>query len=244
MASHATSSQAGRLAVVIPTLNEEERIKRSVERAKPLVRSSERSEGWVIVSDGGSQDRTVEIAQSTAAHVVTGAPGRGVQLQRGAEHALQLGADCLLFLHADTEPGDGVGEAVRAALRGGAAGGGFLIRSPANTRGLLRLAPALVNRRTRRRKRPLGDQGQFASAQAFHKTGGFAPHPILEDLDFIHRLARCGPIHIPDGDGAWVLPDPRRFEQRGVLRTVLLNQLIFLMYYAGVSPAQLERLYR
>src|SRR5262245_52062188 len=81
-----------RLAIVVPTLNEEDTLRRHLPAA--LAAADE-----VVVSDGGSTDATVEVARSLGAHVVTGPPGRGAQLNRGAAEAT---ADILLFLHADT----------------------------------------------------------------------------------------------------------------------------------------------
>src|SRR4051794_9451872 len=142
-----------RLAIVVPTLDEEDTVRRYLPAA--LAAADE-----VVVSDGGSADRTVEVARSLGARVVTGPPGRGVQLNRGARAAIESKADVLLFLHADTTLPPGGAEAVRAAAAQGAPGGAFFLRFDADLP-LQRLGSWLVNLRTRWLRVPLGDQAQW-----------------------------------------------------------------------------------
>ena len=225
-----------RFAIVIPTLDEEATIGQRVAQASALC-------DLVVVSDGTSRDNTAVVAKNRGARVVSGSSGRGPQLHRGALAAIEAGADALLFLHADTEIPSNTRDAVTSALQAGAVGGGCLIRLPEGSQGnrLMRLAPRLVNWRTRRFRIPLGDQAQFASAEAYRATGGFRDIPILEDLDFIRRLKRHGLVVIPN---IQVAPNTRRFVSGGVIRTVVRNWTIFLLYFAGVSPNRLARLYR
>jgi rSAM/selenodomain-associated transferase 2 len=219
-----------RLAIVIPTLNEEAALRQLLPAA--LAAADE-----VVVSDGGSLDGTVEVARTLGARVVTGPPGRGGQLTRGAD---ATDAPLLLFLHADTRlPPDGV-ERVRAAVAGGAAGGGFLMRFDA--RGArLRLGERLINARTRLIRCPLGDQAHFVTREAFRALGGYRDWPILEDLDFALRLRRHGRTALIDSP---VTTAARRFVRQGVVRTVATNWLIWILYFCGVSPHRLARLYR
>src|SRR4051794_37846622 len=123
-----------RLAIVVPTLDEEEALRRHL----PAVLAAADE---VVVSDGGSRDATVAIARSLGARVVTGSAGRGRQLNRGAA---ATAAELLLFLHADTSlPPDAV-ERVRAAVAAGAVAGGFLLRFDSE-RFKMRLAARLIN---------------------------------------------------------------------------------------------------
>lgn len=191
----------------------------------------------VVVSDGGSRDDTVAVARELGARVVSGPPGRGHQLNRGAAYT---GCDALLFLHADTTlPAGGI-DAVRRALAGGAAGGAFLVRF-AEAKPILRFGARLINGRTKRFLVPLGDQGQFVRRDAFEALGGFEEWPILEDLDFIRRLRRIGRLVIVETP---VTTSARRFVTRGVVRTVATNWLIWLLWSLGVSPRRLSKLYR
>jgi len=219
------------VATVLPTLDEEAEIERHLPGALEWVDE-------LVVSDGGSRDRTVERARRWGAHVVSGPPGRGGQLNRGAAATT---ADVLVFLHADTSLPPGAVEQIRQAVAGGAVGGGFEMRFAEQDRRILRLGARLINLRTRRFQVPLGDQAQFATREAFAAVGGFADWPILEDLHFIRRLRRHGRLAILPGP---VTTSGRRFVQRGVVRTVATNWLIWALYLLGVSPHRLARLYR
>lgn len=221
------------LAVVVPTLNEEMTVEVSLRSAQAVA-------DLVVVADGGSQDATLELAQEAGVYCLGCEPGRGLQLNAGANEAIALGCDALLFLHADTTLPHEARQAVHDALAGGALGGGFLVRFD-RAPGLMRFAAPLINGRTRLLKMPLGDQAQFVSRSAFERTGGFKPWPILEDLDFILRLRRLGPVAIVPHT---VTTAARRFVERGVLRTVVTNWLIWLLFALGVSPSRLSRLYR
>jgi len=219
-----------RLAIVVPTLEEEDTVRRFLPAA--LAAADE-----VIVSDGGSRDGTVEVARSLGARVVTGPPGRGIQLNRGAAAAR---AEILLFLHADTTLPPGGAAAVRAAAAGGAPGGAFFLRFDAG-RPMQRLGSWLVNRRTRWLRVPLGDQAQWATRETFERLGGFPDWPLLEDVDFMRRLRRLPGFAIIEQP---VTTGARRFLELGAVRTVTLNWLIWLLFFCGVSPHRLARLYR
>ena len=219
-----------RLAVIIPALDEESSLSRILPRVLGLGDE-------LVVSNGGSSDGTAAAARRLGARVVEGAHGRGPQLNRGAE---ATDAEILLFLHADSLPPDGAVEAIRRVVAAGAEGGGFEVRFEGD-RASSRLGSRLVNLRTRFTKLPLGDQGQFVTRAVFEELGGYRDWPILEDLDFARRLRRRGRLVI--------LPLPmrtsfRRYQQRGVVRTVVVNWLIWLLYALGVSPHRLARLYR
>ncbi len=220
-----------RLAIVIPTLDEERTLERTLACAQ---RIGDR----VVVSDGGSRDATVALARHAGVEVVIGTPGRGGQLNRGAAAAGD--ADALLFLHADTTLPADAADAVRRALAGGAPGGGFRIAFDSE-RPAMRLAARLINARTALTRTPLGDQAIFASRAAFDALGGFQPWPILEDLDFAWRLRGLGRTAILAGPAT---TGARRFLARGVARTVATNWLIWGLFFCGISPQRLSRLYR
>jgi rSAM/selenodomain-associated transferase 2 len=243
-----------RVAIVVPTLNEEASISSTLPAALaalgPLAAGHE-----LVVSDGGSEDRTVEAARALGAIVVTGPAGRGGQLNRGAAATT---AEILLFLHADTTLPEGALAAIREAIGDNGArptgalppatpatrevpaiGGAFLMRFD-DDRPLLRLGAWLINLRTRLTRLPLGDQAHFVTRAAFSQLGGYRDWPILEDLDFAWRLRRHGRTVILKQR---VTTGARRFIELGVTRTVATNWLIWLLFVAGVSPRRLARLY-
>ncbi|HWM89728.1 MAG TPA: TIGR04283 family arsenosugar biosynthesis glycosyltransferase [Thermoanaerobaculia bacterium] len=225
-----------KLAIVVPTLNEEGTLRHNLPLA--MEHADE-----VVVSDGGSTDRTVEVARALGAHVVSGPACRGGQLNRGATAAMATDADILLFLHADTVLPKGAGKAIREAVAAGSPGGAFLIRFDLDGF-VYRLGGRVVNLRTKLAFTPLGDQAQFVTRDGFRELGGFREWPILEDLDFAKRMRRrWGRRRLA------VLEDPvvtssRRFDKQGPARTVALNWLIWLLFALGVSPHRLARLYR
>lgn len=218
------------LAIVIPTLDEEPQL------ATVLPALSGHAEE-IVVSDGGSRDGTRVLAARYGARIVEGSAGRGAQLRRGVAATR---ADILLFLHADTRlPVEALGR-LRTAVAAGAVAGGFTILFDPPTP-LLRVGSRLVNVRTRLLRIPLGDQGQWATRAAYHAVGGFRDWPILEDVDFMRRIKRHGPVTVLTGPA---LTSARRFRRLGVGRTVAINWLIWTLYAAGVSPHRLARLYR
>ena len=222
-----------RLAIVIPTLDEEPSLRRTLPLA--LAAADE-----VVVSDGGSTDGTLEVARSLGVRTVSGPPGRGGQLNRGAA---EVNADVLLFLHADTTlPGEACRE-VREAVADGKAGGAFLVRFDMDSP-KMRLGGWLASLRTRLTCLPLGDQAQWVTRDAFRELGGYRDWPILEDVDFARRLKRrygrrrLALIERP------VITAARRYVEQGSLRTISTNWLIWLLYLLGVPPRRLARLYK
>ena len=216
--------------LVIPTLDEAPSLLRLIPEILPLGCP-------IVVSDGGSRDHTKEIAESHGILVISGSPGRGAQLNRGAQAAT---SEALVFLHADTQLPPKALVHASHALREGAVGGGFEIcfdhQSP-----MLRLAQNLINRRTRLTQCPLGDQAQFCRREDFVALGGFEDWPILEDLNFAQKLKKRGPISIITPP---VTTSARRYRSYGVLPNAFKNWLIFTLYFAGVSPHRLAAFYR
>ncbi len=219
-----------RLAIIIPTLDEE----RNLAVLLPEVRALA-DEVWI--SDGGSRDATVEVAAEHGARIVSGTPGRGVQLNRGAGAA---SSEILLFLHADTRLPRAAASLVRDVVAAGRVGGGFRVRYD-DERPILRLGNQLINLRSRLTGCPLGDQAQFATRTAFEALGGFREWPILEDLDFARRLSRHGKTTIIAEP---VITSARRVLGQGIARSIATNYLIWALFFLGVSPHRLARLYR
>jgi rSAM/selenodomain-associated transferase 2 len=221
-----------RLAAVVPTLDEEASLPRTLPRAIETA-------DLVVVADGGSRDRTVTIARDAGARVVESAPGRGRQLNAGAQVALDGGADALLFVHADTLLPPGARAAIEGAIVEGAVGGGFTCRFD-DPRRRFALGSRIVNLRTRLWRAPLGDQAQFVTADAFRALGGFREWPILEDFDLMRRLKRGRRIAILSPPA---ITAARRFVEHGIARTIAINWSIWALYLLGMAPERLARLY-
>jgi rSAM/selenodomain-associated transferase 2 len=218
---------AAALSVVIPALNEEERVASAVR--------SVRDDAEVIVVDGGSTDGTRTEAAAAGATVIASERGRGVQLAAGAAAAR---GEWLVFLHADTRLEPGWAGALRS-LPAGVVGGAFrfALEPPRTAYQWLEAGVAL---RCRLFRLPYGDQGLFARRQAYSRIGGFRPLPLMEDVDFARRLARAGPLAFP---AVRAFTSARRFERRGLLAQSLRNLWLLALYSAGRAPERLARLY-
>lgn len=220
------------LSVIIPTLNEEAHIEACLASTEgpSLVER--------IVVDGGSRDRTVSIARSLGARVISSPRGRGRQMNAGARNA---SGDLLLFLHADTRLPPGYAETVRAALSlPGIAAGAFEFRLDATSPGL-RFIERVANWRSRLLQLPYGDQAIFLPSSRFHAVGGFPETTIMEDYEFIMGLKKFGRVYTAPYPAT---TSARRWEKLGVWRATLLNEAVVVAYYLGVSPFGLIRLAR
>lgn len=222
------------VSIVMPVLNEEARILRAVEQAASTEGVSE-----VVVVDGGSTDRTRELAASVAGVRVISAPrGRGSQMNAGAREA---GGDVLLFLHADvTLPKDAMAQVREALSDPTVAAGAFRTWTVAEEprpwwSALLHLADV----RSRYTTLPYGDQALFVRASVFEALGGFASLELMEDIDFARRLAQLGRTRtVP----ACVTVSGRRFVARPVFYAAVMN-LFPLLFRLGVPARTLSALY-
>ncbi|SDR98196.1 transferase 2, rSAM/selenodomain-associated [Halopseudomonas xinjiangensis] len=221
-----------KLSVIIPTLNEQATLERTLTALQRW-----RDELELIVVDGGSTDRTRDIAEPLVDHVHRAPLGRARQMNLGAELA---SGDALLFLHADTFLPPGFLPLIRQALADEThLWGRFdLSFEPSNRR--LGLVAWMVNRRSRLTHVCTGDQGIFVRTQVFRDFGGFRNIPLMEDIEFSRRLRYLTPPACLD---AKVVTSSRRWMEEGVLRTIVLMWWLRLLYWLGVSPERLVRIY-
>jgi rSAM/selenodomain-associated transferase 2 len=220
-----------RLTVVLPVLNEAAIIVAALQALAPLrARGAE-----IIVADGYSRDGTAQLAEPFADRVITVRRGRGAAMNAGAAFGT---GDALLFLHADTALPDGTDRLIGAALAG-RAWGRFDLRI-AGCHPLLAMVARMINLRSRLTGIATGDQAIFVSRKAFEAVGGFPDLPLMEDIAISRRLKRlCRPYCIATP----AVTSGRRWEQSGVIRTILLMWRLRLSYYLGVEPALLAELY-
>jgi rSAM/selenodomain-associated transferase 2 len=220
-----------RLSVIIPALNEAANINGALASAMSA------PDVEVIVADGGSIDGTPEMAETAGARVITSAPGRARQMNKGAAAAT---GDTLLFLHADTHLPDGYQSRIEETLsRPGVIAGAFRLKI-GSPRRCLRLIERLANFRSERMGLPYGDQGIFLRKSVFDEAGGFPEQPIMEDYELMRRLKRRGRVALAN---AAAVTSARRWERLGVIKTTLINQLVIIGYLLGVKPERLKALY-
>lgn len=221
------------ISVVIPALNEEMHLTRCIASIR-----ADSFSGEVIVSDGGSIDRTREIALNhTGVKVIDSAKGRGTQMNAGAAVAT---GDILLFLHADTLLEQGWAKELCTSLEHASViGGAFSFRID-NPEPRYRLVEAWVSMRCRIFRLPYGDQAIFIRKDAFQKLGGYKEIQLMEDVDLVSRMNKLGRISVLKKKAA---TSGRRWVSKGIFKTAAINQMTMLLYQLGVSPERLARFY-
>ncbi len=222
-----------RLSIVVPTLNEAEII-------VPLLASLQqfrRRGAEVIVADGASQDRTLELAAPLADRAIVVERGRARQMNAGAGIA---SGDVLLFLHADSQlPVDADMQIDHELSASKSKWGRFDIKLTGR-HPLLRIVEFSMNWRSRLTAIATGDQAMFIKRSLFDDVGGFPDIALMEDVAMSARLnAHSRPLCLR----ARVLASSRRWEQRGILRSIMLMWRLRLLYFLGTDPKVLARMY-
>ena len=223
----------GIISIIIPVLNEAAIIQTALRR---LQRDSALE---IIVVDGGSEDQTLTLAQQTGVRVVSIAGrGRAAQMNAGANIAQGI---ILLFLHIDTQLPPNFVDLVTKTLEQPKVIAGAFELAIDGAEQSLRWIERLVKMRSHLLSLPYGDQAIFLTKQVFMETGGFSDLPIMEDFELIQKLKRRGKIAIAP---AKVTTSGRRWQKLGVGKTTLINQLMIMGYYLGISPTKLSNFYR
>jgi rSAM/selenodomain-associated transferase 2 len=222
------------LSVVVPTLNAGKHLRRSLSALGPV--SDYES---VVVVDGGSDDDTREIAQSLGAKVVEAKRGRGHQLAEGAR---QTSSPWILFLHADTRLETGWRVAAAdfmddLANKDKAAAFRFALDSQARR---ARQIERFVAWRSRRLGLPYGDQGLLIHRSLYDAVGGYQLVPMLEDVGIVRKIGRKNLVLLEPA----AVTSAVRFEAQGYAFQSMRNFLVLTLYFLGVPPAKLKRLYR
>ncbi len=230
--NHKIPSHRLRVSVIIPVLNEASLITLAIERAwKSGVDE-------VIVADGGSVDQTITLAQNARCKFVNSPPGRGHQLNAGANHAT---GDVLLFLHADNWLETDAVQQIRDTLENHQCIGGAFRQRIDSGKLVFRLIELGNYLRAKKQRLVYGDQGLFIKRVNFEALGGFPEISLMEDFVFSqttfqgkHKPAMLdGPLHV----------SARRWEKKGVLKQTIKNWRIAFAFRMGASPEALYRRY-
>ena len=220
------------LSIVIPTLNAGSSLAVTLEACKAI-------DAEIIISDGGSTDQTCEIAQSMGCTLNTSSPGRGSQLIHGAQHANR---DWLLFIHADSIPAQGWEACVEDFIkaRGNRYRAGVFHLKLDDPAQQARRIEWWVERRAKTLALPYGDQGLLISRAYYNGLGGYRSIPLMEDVDIIRRIGRSGLYILP----THITTSARRYQRDGYWQRPARNLGLLGLYFLGVPPKLLARLYQ
>ena len=221
-----------RISVIIPVRNEASSLPDTL---KPLQAWRDRHE--IILIDGGSRDGSAALAEPWVDRVLDAPAGRAGQMNQGA--AVSQG-EVLLFLHADTQLPDNAPDLIEAALRRHQ-WGRFDVRL-SGRHPLLRVVERLMNWRSCLSGIATGDQAIFVTRSGFERVGGYPVQPLMEDVELSRRLK--AQVGRPACLKQYLVTSSRRWEQHGVLRTILLMWRLRLAYFLGVPASQLAERYR
>jgi rSAM/selenodomain-associated transferase 2 len=248
------------IAVIIPTLNEDQVI------AQTLAHTARLGFDELVIVDGGSRDRTVELIAKAQTNLSTfdpsldrplrtsqpelgtfrlSAPPAFMAVPPGRARQMNAGAflgrsDILLFLHADTRLPDDARRIIEGVMSDPQCPGGrFDVRFDLDI-WPARVISRLMNLRSRLTGIATGDQAIFVRRAAFEAVGGFPDIPLMEDVAFSKRLKRLGglaPLR------SQVITSFRRWRARGPVRTVILMWTLRFLYWLRVDPRILSRFY-
>lgn len=219
------------ISIIIPVLNEATTLPNTLNKLQ-CIKDIE-----IIIVDGGSQDETVTIAQSFNLKVLTTEAGKARQMNAGA--AIATG-DIILFLHGDTQLPEGFSHGIQQLLsQPHIVAGAFQLRISAPMP-LVRWVEFGVKMRSHYCQLPYGDQALFMKTQTFRDIGGFPDLPIMEDFALVRQLQKRGKIAIVPVP---VITSGRRWQNVGILKTTLINQIVIIGYFLGIPPSTLAQWY-
>ena len=222
------------ISIIIPTYNEANNIGKLIQF---LIANSTSSVTDIIISDGGSGDKTIEVAKLAGANAVSSpSPGRAAQMNFGASIAT---GDILYFVHADCfPPKDFVKDIQQAVINDNDLG---RYRTRFNSDKTILKINAWFTRFD------LficmgGDQTLFIKKSFFSKCNGFKEDmKIMEEYEFCERARKTGKYKILDGE---VLVSDRKYNNNSWLQVQLANSKIVGMYKRGASQHEIINIYK
>lgn len=222
------------VSIIVPVLNERHVLPELLQHLATL-----HADGCeVVLVDGGSSDGCAQLASAVGFTVLSSPRGRARQMNAGASAAR---GGILVFLHADTRLPDQARDRVETALASPEVVWGRFDVRIAGRSPLLKMVATLMNWRSRWTGIATGDQAIFVRRSAFDAVGGFPDQPLMEDIELSRRLKRLGR---PACLEAIAETSGRRWEQRGVWRTIVLMWRLRFAYWRGTPAEQLARRYR
>ena len=219
------------ISIIIPTLNSETDLRDTLKALFEGIENNLIRE--LIISDGGSIDKTKLIANEVGAIIVEVSFGRGLQINKGIDKSK---GDWILILHADTSLSSGWSVkllekidknfAYHFKLR-------FKSKSP-----FARILEYWANIRSKFLGLPYGDQGFLIHRELLLTIEEFPKIPIMEDIALADRLkGKIRPLDILAHTSA------EKYHKNGWLRQSMINFFILTQYRLGKDPNQLFKFY-
>jgi len=225
-----------KFSFIIPVLHEADRINDLIGHLRQLdpEKSSE-----IIVADGAPEEDTLHAIRDDRIIKISSEKGRARQMNAGASAAK---GNVLIFLHADTElPSSGLKRLNEFINRNEYAGGAFDLGIKSDKR-IYRIIALLGSLRSRLNRIPYGDQAIFVRRDYFNKIGGYKDIPLMEDAELMRRMKKSGEQIFIFRDR--VMTSSRRWEEEGVIYSILRNWTLQIFYFLGVSPHKLLNFYK
>jgi uncharacterized protein len=220
-----------KVSIIVPTFNEELSIQKTLTNIQQL------SPHELIISDGGSTDKTVKLAHKFSHHIVTGTANRALQMNAGANKAT---GDILLFLHADNQLQALSFKKMLERMENPKWVGGAFTLCIESEKFSLKMITFFANIRSRFFGLAYGDQGFFVRKELFKKMNGYSPIPICEDLDFYQRLRKEGPVIFLKEK---THTSSRRWIKEGIFFTTARNIFIAILFQLGFPTRILTKWY-
>ncbi len=219
------------ISIIIPVYNEEKVLTKNSAQLKNLSQEAE-----LIFVDGGSTDKSIQIAQSFG-KVIQSKKGRAAQMNCGAKAAE---GEVLLFLHADNIIFPETLTSMESHIKNNGFIGGCLTQRIDKNGIIYRVIEGQGNLRARLSKVFYGDQGIFVKKGVFFKIGGFPEVPIMEDMLFTKKLRMAGKtVVLPEK----IFVSPRRWKKGGIIKTSLFYSLIAVLFRLGYPLEKIKLLY-
>ncbi|MCW9015276.1 MAG: TIGR04283 family arsenosugar biosynthesis glycosyltransferase [Gammaproteobacteria bacterium] len=222
-----------KLSIIIPALNEADNILATLLSLQKL----HYCEHEIILVDGGSRDKTIELSQPLVDKIIHADRGRSLQMNTGAQQAT---GDALWFVHADTLVPNNADQLIANALNHKKYWGRFDVNLSGRQL-LFRIIERMINIRSCITGIATGDQGIFVDIRAFNQLTGYAAIALMEDIELSSRLKNN--YGRPACISSKLMTSSRRWQEHGILRTILLMWRLRLAYFLGVHPDTLAKRY-
>ena len=222
------------ISIIIPAYNEADQIEATLHAVK---QSAGDVAYEIIVIDGGSSDKTIDIAKIKGANaLLSPKKGRAAQMNCGASAAK---GHILYFLHADSIPPKAFTKQIRDAYNKGFHSGCFRLQF--DHKHWFLKANAWFTKWDVNAIR-FGDQSLFVTKNVFQKSGGFREDLIMmEDQEIIHRIKQHSRFIVMKD---YVITSARKYRDNGIYRMQAIFFYIWFLYYAGYQQERLLQIHK